>query len=178
MAKKKKKLGEGKTLTELVTAEEHREERAKRGYPQPSARSNFFPFSTPRAGQPNILGLDLKSEDVKILNGILKYGVKPPGEFCKLIRMKSAIFYQRFHVNPDLVTAIKLLALTSSTLSFAPNMATLGTNFSKSAAWAKLYLQVHGLISDPTDFHRVGRETGKGDREPLLLSEEDLEEIF
>jgi len=167
---------EEKTATELVQAEERREKLAKHHLPVRSQAHNLFPFSPAREGRPNPMGLTLDKHDCRILRGVQEHGFKPIREFCKLIRVPERIFYTRFRVNPDLSEAMKLLAFTNLALGFPGAMSTLSEKFSENAAYAKLYLQVVGLLGDDESPLKIVKP--KGAHGSPLLTEEQIDAMM
>ena len=153
------------------------EELIKRRPKQPSLErntpQNFFPFTPVRSDRPNVLGLHLDKWDCRILKAVQEHGFKPVGEFCKLAKINPKKFYERFHINPDLQTALKLLAFSSLAIAFPKAMSTLSEKFSESAAWGKLYCEVTGLIE--SDGIKLIQNFGESDK---LMSEQELQYLM
>ena len=150
MAKEIKAESADKMILRAERKNKRREKMAsKQGLLRRNKPQNFFPFTPVRSDRPNALGLFLDGDDCRILRGVQEYGFKPVGEFCKLAKIKPSKFYERFHNNPDLKEALKLLAYSSLAIAFPKAMSTLAEKFSQSAPWAKLYCEVTGLIESP-----------------------------
>ena len=141
--RKPKDYGKTKSLDDLLEEEKRSVRRglSKRNIP----KNNFLFFSPAKPDSLNPMGLNLTKDDCKIVNGVQRFGYHPPGEFCKLIKMKPYKFYERLKGSPDLIEALRFIGFTPLLMSFPENMAILSKNFGKSKPWADLFCEVVGL---------------------------------
>lgn len=161
MANKKKDRGKTKSLDELIQ-KRPKQELTKRTRPR-----NNFPFVPARPDRPNPFGLNLSKEDCRIANGAQKYGFSSVTEFCRLVKISTPKFYERLR-NPDLIKALKLLALGSRVLGYPKAMDTLTENFNKSPKWAELYMRANGLWDEPERPYTEKEDTER----PLITADQ------
>lgn len=158
-------------VLEMVNKADRREKGVRRGSLKRAQHPrNNFPFTPVKEGRDNPFHLTLDKWDCRIANGVQEHGFLPVVEFCKIVKVPVPKFYQRLRDNPDLVEALKLLALGSRVLAYPKAMNVLSEKFSENPGWAKLWLQVNGLLDEPSI--RLVKKEEEDTERPLMTTEQ------